>query len=47
MYFISWNDAKDFVRRLNEKNDGFEYGLPSEAQWEYAARSGGPAPRPR
>lgn len=38
--YVSWNDAKEFIAKLNAKNDGFEYGLPSEAQWEYAARAG-------
>ena len=37
---VSWNDAKAFIRKLNEKNDEFEYRLPSEAEWEYAARGG-------
>lgn len=37
---VSWEDAKIFVQKLNEKNDGFEYRLPSEAEWEYAARGG-------
>jgi len=37
---VSWNDAKAFVARLNASNDGLTYGLPSEAQWEYAARGG-------
>ncbi len=37
---VSWNDAKEFISWLNTKNDGFEYSLPSEAQWEYAARAG-------
>ena len=37
---ISWNDAQDFVNKLNEANDGFKYRLPSEAEWEYACRAG-------
>ena len=37
---VSWEDAKLFVQKLNEKNDGLRYRLPSEAEWEYAARGG-------
>ena len=37
---ISWNDAHKFVKKLNELNDGYVYRLPSEAEWEYAARAG-------
>ncbi len=37
---VSWNDAKVFISQLNLRNDGFVYSLPSEAQWEYAARAG-------
>ncbi|MEQ1603838.1 MAG: formylglycine-generating enzyme family protein [Pyrinomonadaceae bacterium] len=37
---VSWEDAQRFVARLNARNDGFVYSLPTEAQWEYAARGG-------
>jgi formylglycine-generating enzyme required for sulfatase activity len=41
---VSWNDAKSFIQKLNAKNDGYEYRLPSEAEWEYAARGGTTTP---
>lgn len=37
---VSWNDAQEFVSRLNTKRDGYRYRLPTEAEWEYAARAG-------
>jgi formylglycine-generating enzyme required for sulfatase activity len=37
---VSWNDAQEFIRKLNAVNDDFTYSLPSEAQWEYACRAG-------
>ena len=37
---VNWDDAQEFVRQMNLKNDGYKYRLPSEAEWEYAARAG-------
>jgi formylglycine-generating enzyme required for sulfatase activity len=38
---ISWSDVQEFIRRLNSRSGGNRYRLPTEAEWEYAARSGG------
>lgn len=40
IYYVSWNEANEFVGKLNKLNDGYTYSLPTEAQWEYACRAG-------
>ncbi|NEX22243.1 formylglycine-generating enzyme family protein [Thiorhodococcus mannitoliphagus] len=38
---VTWEDAQAFVRALNQRPElGGGYRLPSEAEWEYAARAG-------
>ena len=37
---VSWEDARDFIRRLNRREGREVYRLPTEAEWEYAARAG-------
>ena len=39
---VSWFDAEEFIQRLNGRESGneYRYRLPTEAEWEYAARAG-------
>ena len=41
---VSWDDAQSFIQKLNAREGGTHYRLPTEAEWEFACRAGSDTP---